>query len=278
LLLSCPPRKAKKWTEADIDPKAEVEMAGLFAHLYDLQPNEGDDGEAHPVLVRLDAPAKAAWTAYYDAHAAEQADLTGDLSAAWSKLEEYAARLALVIHFARWAANDPMLTNANIVDAESMNAGIVLAKWFKHEARRVYGMLGESDADRDQRRLVEWIERKGGSVTARDVQQGCRWLKDPGAAEAALEALVKAGRGCWRPPETTAKGGRPTRVFALATPSTVYETPTTDTARGGSVDVDAVDAAEAQPTDEPELFPFGFNNPDDPDGERLFQNSRGLPD
>ena len=27
LVLSCPPRKAKKWTEADIDPKAEAELA-----------------------------------------------------------------------------------------------------------------------------------------------------------------------------------------------------------------------------------------------------------
>src|SRR5262245_61850795 len=110
LLLTCPPRKAKKWTEADIDPRAEAALAGIFDRLYERQPNE-DDGEARPMPVRLDAPAKSAWTAYYDAHATEHAELTGDLSAAWSKLEEYAARLALVVHFARWAANDPLLAN-----------------------------------------------------------------------------------------------------------------------------------------------------------------------
>jgi hypothetical protein len=285
LLLSCPPRKAKKWTEADIDPKAEAELAGLFDRLYDLQPNEDDDGEARPVLVRLDVPAKSAWTAYYDAHAAEQADLTGDLSAAWSKLEEYAARLALVVHFVRWAAMDRMLTNVDILDAESMRAGIVLAEWFKREARRVYGMLGESDGERDARKLVEWIARAGRPVTGREVQQGYRPLKAPGAAEAALEALVKAGRGTWCVLEPGAKGGRPTRVFVLSVPPAVYGTPETELARAGIVDVDSVDAPAAHPSTEPanepdaDPFPFGFNNPDDPDGESLFANPpTNLPD
>ena len=231
-----------------------------------------------PVLVRMTPDAKLAWVAYYNDHAAEQADLTGDLSAAWSKLEEYAARLALVVHFVRWAANDPNLTKPNILDADSMNAGITLTKWFKREARRVYVMLGESDAERDQRRLVEFIERKGGSATTREVQQGCRWLKEPGAAESALEELAKAGRGSWRSPETTARGGRPSRVFNLSTPSTVYKTPTTDMADEGFVDVVSVDLAEVQPAVEPDLFPFGFNNLDDPEGDRLFRLSRDLPD
>jgi hypothetical protein len=244
LLLACPPRRAKRWTEADIDPSAEVELAHLFDRLLELQPTRGSDGETRPVLVGLSADAKVAWKAYYNAHAVEQADLAGDMAAAWSKLEEYAARLALVIHFARWAAQDPTLASADRVDLVSMNAGIVLARWFKHEARRVYAMLDESDADRDQRRLVEWIGRKGGAVSPREVQQGCRWLKEPGAAEAALDELAKAGQGNWRDMPTTAKGGRPARVFLVSTVSTVYETPANSGESGGSVDVDGVDASE----------------------------------
>jgi hypothetical protein len=86
LLLACPPRKAKRWTEADIDPSAEAELARLFDRLFELQPTHGDDGEARPVLVRLSADAKTAWKAYYNAHAVEQVDLAGDMAAAWSKL------------------------------------------------------------------------------------------------------------------------------------------------------------------------------------------------
>src|SRR5262249_58316763 len=143
----------------------EAELVRLFDRLYELQPTVGDEGDARPVPVRLTTDAKTAWKTYYNAHAVEQADLTGDMAAAWSKLEEYAARLALVVHYTRWAAGDAMLTNANVVDAASMNAGITLAKWFKHEARRVYAMLDESDAERDQRRLGDWIGRKGGTGT-----------------------------------------------------------------------------------------------------------------
>jgi hypothetical protein len=219
LLLTCPPRKVKRWTDADIDPSAEVEIARLIDRLYDLRPIIGDDNdEPRPVVLRLSADAKAAWKAYYDAHAIEHADLVGDMAAAWSKLEEYAARLALVVHFARWAAGD--VTDETRLDADSMDAGITLANWFKGEARRVYAILGESDEDRDQRRLVEWISRRGGTATAREVQQGCRWLREPGAAEAALEQLVKAGRGTWRDVPTTQRGGRPVRGFMLSTPST----------------------------------------------------------
>jgi hypothetical protein len=223
LLLTCPPRLAKRWTEADIDPSAEAELVRLFDRLYELQPTAGDDGEPRPALVRLSGDAKTAWKNYYNAHAIEQADLTGDMAAAWSKLEEYTARLALVIHLVRWAADDATLASADRVDAGSMDAGIRLAQWFKHEARRVYTMLDETDTERDQRRLVEWIGRKGGTVTAREVQQGCRWLRGPGAAEAALEELAKAGRGTWEQ-SPAGQRGQPTRRFKLSTVSTVCST------------------------------------------------------
>jgi hypothetical protein len=241
LLLAYPPRKAKRWTEADIDPDAEAELARLFDRLYELQPTTDDDGEPRPGLVRLTPEAKAAWIAYYNAHAVEQADLTGDMAAAWSKLEECAGRLALVVHYVRWAAGG--VADETQLDAASMNAGIELTRWFKGEAKRVFAMLDESDAERDQRRLVEWIGRKGGTVTAREAQQGCRWLKKPGAAEAALEELVKAGHGNWttEPPPVT--GGHSRRVFVLSTLSTS----TLDREMQGnrsSVDSRRVDAGE----------------------------------
>ena len=86
LLLTCPPRIAKRWTEADIDPAAEAEIARLVDRLYELQPTDGDEGEHRPVVVGLTRDAKAAWKAYYNDHAQEQADLAGELSAAWSQV------------------------------------------------------------------------------------------------------------------------------------------------------------------------------------------------
>lgn len=187
----------------------------------------------------------------------------------------------MVVHLTRWAADpdgtNPDRTDPDVFGADSMAAGITLATWFKGEARRAYALLGESDAERDERRLVEWVGRKGTAVTARQVQQGCRWLKQPGEAEAALNGLIKAGRGHWRELPTTAAGGRPSRTFELSAPSTAHETPSTDDDRGGSVDVDSVDAGAAA-SDAGTDFPFGRNNPGDPDGDRLFPDLSKLPD
>ncbi len=141
LLLTCPPRKPKRWTEADIDPESEAALATLFGRLYDLHPTVDSQGHPCPMIVRMTREAKSAWKNYYNRHAVEQTDLTGELSAAWSKLEEYVARIALVIHCVRWAANDPKLESPDVVDAISMKAAIRLTEWFKFEARRVYALL-----------------------------------------------------------------------------------------------------------------------------------------
>lgn len=247
LLLTCPPRKSKRWTDADISPEIEAKIAELVERLYELKPIEDDEGKRRPVVVGLTHDAKALWVDYYNAHGQEQAELDGELSAAWSKLEEYAARLALVIHFARWAADDPNLTDADAVDDESMRDAIRLVTWFKGEARRVYAMLGESDEDRGRRRLAEWIEAHGGEATARQVQQGCRWLKAPGAAEAAMNGLESAGYGQWHDVPAGKAGGRPTRVFRLNAPPVVNETPAVPEESGGCVDVDA---GETSPDDD----------------------------
>jgi hypothetical protein len=138
-------------------------------------------------------------------------------------LEGYAARLALVVHLSRWAAGDTTLRDPARVDEASIAAGVVLARWFGDEARRVYAILSESDEDRETRRLVEWIERKGGAVTARDLTHGLRaYRADPDAAERALSALVEAGYGRWEPNTV----GRPTQRFRLFSTVTVTETPT----------------------------------------------------
>ena len=134
LLLTCPPRRPKHWTDADIDPAAEADLARLLARLYDLQPTTGDDGQPAPVYVGMTGDAKRLWVDFYNAHGQEQADLAGELAAAWSKLEGYAARLALIVHYARWAADDASLQHPDRIDADSMARAVTLAEWFKQRS------------------------------------------------------------------------------------------------------------------------------------------------
>jgi hypothetical protein len=237
VLYAMPPRKAKRWTEADVNADTEAAVAAVFDRLFGLTPETDDDGDesaGRPRLMKLASDGHAAFVTFYNEHAREQADLSGDLSAAWSKLEGYAARLALVIHLTRWAADDATLRDASRVDAASIAAGVVLARWFGDEARRVYAILSESDDDRESRLVVEWIERGGknrepGTATANELAHGLRaYRRDPDAAEHALSALVKAGCGAWVANPDTPTGGRPTRRFRLGSSVTVTvtETPT----------------------------------------------------
>ena len=246
LLLAFPPRRPKRWTEAEIGPETEASIASLLDKLYCLESDVNDDDDPVPMIVRLSAAGKREWVAFYNAHAMEQDGLTGDLSAAWSKLEGYAARLALVVHLVRCAAGDSPPDNPDAVDEQSISAGVTLSQWFGQEARRVYAVLGESDEERDQRRLVELIQRKGGSVTPRQVMRTSRMFRTTDGAEEALDELASAGIGRWECVPTTANGGRPTRQLRLVDAVDVDKTPTNPEEQVGCVNVNATSEIETE--------------------------------
>lgn len=212
-----------------------------------------------------------AWVRFYNEHSREQADLSGDEAAAWSKLEGYAARLALVIHLVRWAAGDPTLQDPARVDEASIVAGVALSRWFGNEARRVYAILGESGDDREHRRLVELIHRKGGDMIGRELVQVSRMYRTVADAEAALSKLAEAGVGSWVIPEQRGRGGPKARRFVLAPVYgvNVYRNPSGDSGSGISVDVDGVDtpAPLADPGESPDCWLDGSPIPAEPSAD-----------
>lgn len=223
LLLTMPPRRPKVWTDWDIDPRSEAGIAGIFDALHDLEPATNTDGEPRPAIVHLTADGKQAWIAFYDAHNVEAADLCGDLAAAWAKLEGYAARFALVHHLVRRAAGENV---GDEIDAVSIAAGVKLSRWFAHEARRVYAVLGETEEDRARRQLIEWIERRGGAVTVRELTHSFgHYRGQTSEAKADLDALAEAGFGAWEYLAPGPKGGRPSARFVLAIADTKTQTP-----------------------------------------------------
>ena len=135
------------------------------------------------------------------------------VTAGWSKLEEYAARLALIIHLTRFVSGESV--EAFEVDVQSMAAGIALTRWFCEETRRVYALLEQSDVERQRDDLMSWIRRRGCDVSVPDVQGGHRRFKTAAETEAALDELVKAGFGRWQQVASSHRGGRPTRRFIL---------------------------------------------------------------
>ena len=65
------------------------------------------------------------------------------------------------------------------------------------------------------RRLLQFITRNEGWVTARAVAKGVAHCRDAGVAQKALQALVDLNVGKWVSRQPGRQGGRPGRVFVL---------------------------------------------------------------
>ncbi len=213
LLFAMPPRRPKRWTDAGVDPADEQDLQRLFDKLYNLRMDTDERGEPTPKVLDLTPEAHKLWVAFYDEHADEQFRLGGALASAWSKLEAYAARFALIIHLVRCQDYGLHQPDHGKVDEVSIRAGITLARWFGHEARRVYGRLKETEGERGLRDRVDQVRSLGCAVTVRD-WQNLRGLKSAKEAEAQLGALQDAGYGVLeiRPQHGP---GRPSKVFKL---------------------------------------------------------------
>ena len=242
VLFAFPPRRRKQWTETEIDPAMEQVIGELFDKLYSLEAIIDDNGDLQPGVLRLSPEAKKMWIAFFNAHADEQTQLSGDEAAAWSKLEGYAARLAMVVHCIRWAAGDTTLAHSGVVDDRSMEAGITLSRWFGYEAKRVYAILEQDDESHASTELIERVRRLGGRITARDLSHHDRQYQPTEAAEKALNGLVTAGLGRWEHVGPTAKGGRPTMCFVLTEGISVTKT----SANGRNSEVSVTDTAASE--------------------------------
>jgi hypothetical protein len=222
VLFSMPKARPIRWTEAVVPWEVEIDMQQLFDNLLSLEPGLDGDGNLQPVVYDFTPEAKQVWIAYYNRHRQEVSELDDDLAAAFTKIEAYVPRFALIFSLCERASGN---TSDEGVDETSMQAAIELAEWFGAEARRVYGMFSESDDERDRRELCELIARKGGIVTARDLMRSGNRFKHAYEAEAALVDLATKGKGKWEFVPAGPKGGSPTNRFILSSVSTADTTP-----------------------------------------------------
>ncbi len=215
LLMAYPPRQRRPWTEKTVDSNAKAEVAKVFERLITLEPvTSSEEDQPEPGLARMDGEAKAAWVQFYIEHEREQQALHGDLAAAWSKLQGYVARFALVIHLIRWAAGE--CVDPETVNPEDVGPAVRLVRWFGREIKRIYALMAESEEELEERQLLELLHGKGGAATVRELM---RWAPDQyrtaELAEQALSGLVEAGFGRWEDVPPGEKGGRPTKRFRL---------------------------------------------------------------
>src|SRR5262249_4512068 len=83
-----------------------------------------------------------------------------------------AARLALIVHFLRWACGE---VGCEDVDGESMDIAARLVAYFKSHARKVYAVIDADPKTGLTRRLLQWLAEKGmRQITRRDAYRAMR--------------------------------------------------------------------------------------------------------
>ncbi|MFL5240599.1 MAG: DUF3987 domain-containing protein, partial [Gemmataceae bacterium] len=246
LLMAMPPKLKKRWTEVEVDPDAEQAFHDAIDKLLALD-FDTHDGEKVPYALKLSREGKEAWVTFYNAWAKEQAAAEGELAAAFSKLEAYAARFALLHHVVSCTWLD--VDDRREVGVRSIQAGVTLCRWFATEARRIYKTLSESNDQRDTRRLVEFIQVRGGRITVKNLQRSnSRKYPTSEEAEQALSHLVDAGHADWQPRLAPAQGGKPTRDCVLKPLPTTDDTDDTpDGDEDGECDLPTIPSDDTPP-------------------------------
>lgn len=177
LLIASPPWRSASDEETELDETATSAYRRLVEKLAGELQHSGDvDGRLRPHIIRLDDAARGLWREFRKEHRREMDDLDSALRGVWSKLQEYAARLAMVVHFSRWAEPGSTVDRVTL-DAASLNAGITLARWFGYEARRLHAVRSGESSPLDTR-LVDWLQAHPGSYTVRELSQRCRAVKE----------------------------------------------------------------------------------------------------
>jgi hypothetical protein len=209
-----PPARKRRWTEAEVDEDLAQRYSELLRELIGIP--LADPAKRKPHVFGLAPQVKECWIEWFTRWGDATDSAEGEQAAALAKLESYAARLALIHHVVSLTAAAPDRLAIHPITEASLRAAIALVEWFASEAVRVYTILRETAEERECRRLVEWIEARGGSVSPRDLQRANprRWPTSV-HAEAALDGLVGQGFGEWRDTASGPNGGRPTRVFCL---------------------------------------------------------------
>jgi hypothetical protein len=216
LLFANPPRRAKRWTDEEVAEQTTRAWAQRLTALLDLRfaipaqdetPEDDAPGDSPllPIDCRLSADAHRRWVAFVNQHGAEGLERDGAELAAWSKLEGYAARLALVLHLIA----DP---HAVEVSLDTLERALELMGWFAGEAERFYRGARIDPKRALDEKVAAWIAtRRGGEATPREVLAGVRGVKTAAEAQTTMQRLVERDRAQWIDPPA----GSPTKTRTL---------------------------------------------------------------
>lgn len=217
ILFSYPQEMNLQWTEETVSEQTERNFHKTFEQLFQLEHETDENGKPKPITLSFTDEGKAIWVQWIKEHYAEQSepDFHYKLKYPWAKMEGYAARLALVLQLSRWACGE---TETQNVDQVSMIGAAVLIDYFKKHCKKVYAKLRADPQDQRLMDVIQWIQKRGGEVMARDVARyGVGGVDNVNGAKSLFEQLEKRNVGFIK------EGKRGSVGFVLSPPDTRHK-------------------------------------------------------
>jgi Protein of unknown function (DUF3987) len=212
------PARGETWHGESAATRATLDRVIRNLHTLDMigvvSPVDDEITSYRPRVIVLTQCGRDAWQEFTERHAAQwnAEDFPLCLKGPWSKLRGYCGRLALILHYLRWACGE--VEGEGDIDGNTMRDAARLVGYFKSHARKVYHAL---DADRMVAvagRLLRAIERHLATdartdFSARDAHRLARpdRLK-PAEVQAPLDLLSAHGYIRKMPPVEKAGVGR----------------------------------------------------------------------
>lgn len=191
ILCSYPDPVPLQWTDLSISQSTLQDYQFVVDRLFQFRADE----HGEPRTLTFSPSGYKTFREWVESHYAEMNDdlFTGYLRGPWAKMRGYCVRLALIVHLCRLVCGE---TDDESVDRRSVIAAAALVTYFKSHARRVYESLHATEEDKKLKTAAEWIRKRGGHVTAREVQQaGVAGVRYAPEAQELLRGLERRGYG-----------------------------------------------------------------------------------
>lgn len=200
VLFSFPaPSPPAGWSDDEV--KASNLWNGVCESLLDL------DTTSEPITFSPEA--KALWVEWVEKHRQEIVGISESLKPTWSKAEGHTLRFALILYLLRFATN---ATRDKKIDAESISGAIRLMDYYKSHAAKVYAKAAEVNDKERTARILKWIRKNEGSVTARQARRD-KYSRDLDDAIDLFTDLQAEGYGIYA---TKGRGKNKSHTFTLA--------------------------------------------------------------
>ena len=165
------------------------DLANLTAGEDEAGNPAADQLELSPLQLPLDPQARRLWLRFHnemEGELAPEGELA-DVQDVAAKAAENACRLAAVFHVWEHGPN-------GVIGSAAMDRGVVVARWFAFEARRVLAATVENETVQDAELLARWIRTRGTPPTLDAAAREAPYrLRNKPRRKAAIELLVEAG-------------------------------------------------------------------------------------